>query len=79
VTREIERVHAANYQVYGHRKVWTQLRREGIAPGASACSPGTDLQGLVFHELRHTAAALAIAHGAHPQTIRNGSGTRRSR
>jgi putative transposase len=33
LTREIERVHAANYQVYGRRKVWTQLRREGIAVG----------------------------------------------
>jgi integrase len=26
--------------------------------------------GLVFHELRHTAAALAIAQGAHPQAIK---------
>ena len=33
LTREIERVHADNYQVYGRRKVWTQLRREGIAVG----------------------------------------------
>jgi integrase len=31
---------------------------------------GTDLEGLVFHELRHTAAALAIAHGAHHMTIK---------
>lgn len=31
---------------------------------------GTDLEGIVFHELRHTAAALAIAHGAHPLTIK---------
>src|SRR5204862_5448028 len=28
------------------------------------------LEGLVFHELRHTAAALAIAQGAHPLAIR---------
>ncbi len=27
--------------------------------------------GLVFHELRHTAAALAIAQGAHPLAIRD--------
>lgn len=31
---------------------------------------GTALEGLVFHELRHTAAALAIAQGAHPLVIR---------
>src|SRR5206468_12346069 len=36
-------------------------------PGVLA---GTDLEGLVFHELRHTAAALAIAQGAHPLAIR---------
>ncbi|WP_442638288.1 IS3 family transposase [Rhodococcus zopfii] len=28
---EIRRVHAANYGVYGARKVWLQLNREGIA------------------------------------------------
>ncbi len=28
------------------------------------------LEGLTFHELRHTAAALAIAQGAHPLTIK---------
>ena len=27
---EIERVHAANYGVYGARKVWLALNREGI-------------------------------------------------
>jgi integrase len=30
----------------------------------------TPLEGLVFHELRHTAAALAIAQGAHPLAIK---------
>ena len=29
-----------------------------------------DLDGFVFHELRHTAAALAIAQGAHPMAIK---------
>ena len=28
---EIARVHAANFGVYGARKVWRQLNREGIA------------------------------------------------
>ena len=32
---------------------------------------GTDLQTLVFHELRHTAASLAIAEGAHPMTVKD--------
>lgn len=27
---EIRRVHASNYGVYGDRKVWLQLNREGI-------------------------------------------------
>jgi putative transposase len=27
---EIERIHAANYGVYGARKVWLALRREGL-------------------------------------------------
>jgi putative transposase len=30
---EIARVHEANYRVYGARKVWRQLNREGIAVG----------------------------------------------
>ena len=32
LTREIARVHQANYGVYGADKVWAQLRREGIGP-----------------------------------------------
>lgn len=31
---------------------------------------GAELDGLVFHELRHTAASLAIAEGAHPLTVK---------
>ena len=33
---EIERVHAANYGVYGARKVWLALNREGI--GVARCT-----------------------------------------
>jgi integrase len=29
------------------------------------------LDGLVFHELRHTAAVLAIAQGAHPVAVKD--------
>jgi integrase len=36
---------------------------------AKACSTAV-LDGLVLHELRHTAAALAIAQGAHPLAIK---------
>jgi putative transposase len=36
---EIARVHAANYGVYGARKVWLMLNREGIA-GPAAPSSG---------------------------------------
>jgi len=45
------------------RRVWTKARtRAGF--------DGGPLDGLVFHELRHTAAALAIAQGAHPLAIK---------
>jgi integrase len=40
------------------RRVWTKSCEEA------------KLNGLVFHELRHTAAALAIANGAHPLAIK---------
>ena len=31
LSEHIKRVHAANYGVYGARKVWLALNREGIA------------------------------------------------
>jgi integrase len=40
------------------RRVWTKACRVA------------GFEGLVFHELRHTAAALSIAQGAHPLAIR---------
>jgi integrase len=46
------------------RKVW---RRAVAEVGFD----GGPLDGLVFHELRHTSAALAIAQGAHPLVIRD--------
>ena len=46
------------------------LRRSNFRRvGAKACS-AAELDGLVFHERRHTAAALAIAQGAHPLAIK---------
>src|SRR5215213_2677491 len=35
---QIRRVHAANFAAYGARKVWRQLRREGIA--VARCTVG---------------------------------------
>jgi integrase len=46
------------------RKVW-------LRAVTNAGFSGGPLGGLVFHELRHTAAALAIAQGAHPLAIRD--------
>lgn len=46
-----------------YRKVW---RKACTAAGFD----GGKLDGLVFHELRHTAASLAIATGAHPLTVK---------
>ena len=45
------------------RRIWRRACRDaGFDDGR--------LDGLVFHELRHTAVALAIALGAHPQAIK---------
>jgi len=54
---EIRRVHKANYGVYGARKVWRQLRREGIA--AARCTverlmARDGLQGAVRGKRRRT-------------------------
>jgi integrase len=46
------------------RKLW----RRAVSAAGFEDGP---LDGLVFHELRHTAAALAIAQGAHPLAIRD--------
>ncbi|GAA3129001.1 hypothetical protein GCM10020255_002110 [Rhodococcus baikonurensis] len=37
---EVSRVHTENYSVYGARKVWLQLRREGIEVARGARSNG---------------------------------------
>lgn len=46
------------------------LRRSNFRRVWSKACARAGLEGLVFHELRHTAAALAIAQGAHPLAIR---------
>lgn len=45
------------------RKVW----RRAVSDADFDDGP---LDGLTFHELRHTSAAFAIARGAHPLTIK---------
>ena len=53
----------------------TPLRRASLGRvwrrAVDECFAGTDLEGLVFHELRHTAASLAIASSAHPLVVRD--------
>jgi integrase len=53
----------SNFSTVWRRTVDGTPKRPGVFAG-------TRLEGLVFHELRHTAAALAIAQGAHPIAIR---------
>jgi integrase len=52
------------------RKIWRRTVDGDENGNRPALFPGLGLDGLVFHELRHTAAALAIEHGAHPLTIK---------
>ncbi|MBW3601647.1 MAG: site-specific integrase, partial [Actinobacteria bacterium] len=49
------------------RTHWAKTWRRAVGE----CFDGTDLASLTFHELRHTAASLAIAVGAHPAVIRD--------
>lgn len=46
------------------------LRRSNFRRVWSKACTRAGLDGLVFHELRHTSAALAIAQGAHPLAIK---------
>ena len=46
------------------------LRRSNFRRVWSKACTAAALDGLVFHELRHIAAALAIAQGAHPLAIK---------
>ena len=43
---DIRRVHAANYGVYGVRKVWHELRREGVAVGRDRVARLMHAEGL---------------------------------
>lgn len=54
----------SNFRTVWKRAVVGTEKRPGVFAG-------TELESLVFHECRHTAAALAIAQGAHPLTIKD--------
>jgi hypothetical protein len=61
---QIERVWKENFGVYGARKVWRQLRREGIdvAPG-EVRGIGRDLRGHLGHDLlQHTWGYLGVRY-----------------
>ena len=54
---EIRRVHAANYGVYGARKVWKQLNREGVT--VARCT---------VERLMHQAGITGLVRGAKRRT-----------
>lgn len=54
---EIERVHAENYGVYGRRKIWAQLNREGITVGRDRCE-----------RLMKEAGITGVVRGRKPRT-----------
>jgi putative transposase len=61
---EIRRVHAANYGVYGTRKVWHQLRREGVPVARCTVErlmPADGLTGVVRGKTRRTTVPAELA------------------
>lgn len=71
---QIRRVHADNYSVYGARKVWLQLNREGI--GVARCTVerlmrGAGLHGAVRGKVKRTTIADPAAERARDLVNRN--------
>ena len=64
----VARVHAANYDAYGARKVWLQLRREGI--DVARCSVETSMRRQGMQGLRRGKAKRTTV--ADPQAPRPG-------
>jgi len=61
---EIRRVHAANYGVYGARKVWRQLQREGIEVARCTVERlmrADGLTGVIRGKTRRTTTPAALA------------------
>ncbi|MFI7650512.1 IS3 family transposase [Micromonospora sp. NPDC049460] len=59
LTEAIEQVHADNYDVYGARKIWHELRYRGV-PGAR-CT--VERLGVLPREVRDTAGWWVTAEG----------------
>ena len=71
---EIRRVHIANYSVYGARKVWLQLNREGIEVARCTVERlmrGAGLRGAVRGKVRRTTIADPAADRARDLVCRN--------
>lgn len=71
---EIRRVHAANYAVYGARKVWLQLNREGIPVARCTVERlmrADGLAGAVRGKVKRTTIADPAAQRARDLVCRN--------
>ena len=58
------RVHAGNLDVYGARKLWLQLKREGIAVGRDRVArlmPALGLSGVIRGKVKRTTIPAAVA------------------
>ena len=74
LVKEIRRVHAANYGVYGARKVWLQLNREGIAVARCTVErlmKADGLAGAVRGKVKKTTVADPAAERARDLVGRN--------
>ena len=77
LVKEIRRVHAANYGVYGARKVWLQLNREGIAVARCTVErlmKADGLAGAVRGKVKKTTVADPAAERARDLVGRNFAG-----
>ena len=71
---EVARVHAANYSVYGARKVWLQLNREGIEVARCTVErlmKAAGLVGAVRGKVKRTTIADPAAERARDLVNRN--------
>jgi putative transposase len=74
LVNEIRRVHAANYSVYGARKVWLQLNREGIEVARCTVErlmKAAGLVGAVRGKVKRTTIADPAAERARDLVNRN--------
>jgi transposase InsO family protein len=68
--REIRRVFAANFGVYGVRKVWRQMQREGIAVARCTVARQMGLKGVVRGKSIRTTVSDAAAPCPHDRVNR---------